>query len=200
MATVATVELGENNMDELIGNDDLTLRYIPVNRPFSYYFDMLFGTTLCSKSRLAIKQNMVHWQRGISPITKFTKIYSPNCSIIGYYIYTQDYENGLRPNTTICVFNTHVAILHGGSYYTTSTINEGHVEDIEKTYRKFHLTETHNQLKQFTETCVNDDVCAICLETLNDCVETRCKHKFHKKCMFEILTQKCKCPLCNADI
>jgi len=45
-----------------------------------------------------------------------------------------------------------------------------------------------------------DDVCSICLDTLNNCVLTLCNHKFHKVCMYSVLMNKKECPLCREKI
>ena len=47
--------------------------------------------------------------------------------------------------------------------------------------------------------CV-DDVCSVCLDTLNKCLLTSCNHKFHKTCLYNILIRKQECPLCREKI
>ena len=39
--------------------------------------------------------------------------------------------------------------------------------------------------------------CAVCLETLNDCVKTGCGHAFHAECL-RGWKHKATCPLCRA--
>lgn len=44
------------------------------------------------------------------------------------------------------------------------------------------------------------DMCGVCLSPLKSCssiVETRCKHKFHDKCLLKVKERKAECPSCR---
>ena len=46
----------------------------------------------------------------------------------------------------------------------------------------------------------NCDECSICYEEMNnDIVFTKCKHKFHKKCLSEWISYKNTCPKCRFE-
>jgi hypothetical protein len=47
----------------------------------------------------------------------------------------------------------------------------------------------------------NDDVCAICLNELDESVlSLKCKHKFHEDCVLEWRKKSQTCPLCRNDV
>lgn len=57
---------------------------------------------------------------------------------------------------------------------------------------------------KFKITQKNNDICAICFETINqinNITITNCNHKYHSSCIFKWVNQKCKnynlCPMCR---
>ncbi len=49
----------------------------------------------------------------------------------------------------------------------------------------------------------SEDNCPICLDTLQsdiDVISTKCKHKFHKKCLAVSLERSDNCPICRRTI
>ena len=54
--------------------------------------------------------------------------------------------------------------------------------------------------------CANEESCPICIDSMNNksIIYTPCKHKFHYKCFFDMLSvghlTSSKCPLCRHDL
>lgn len=65
---------------------------------------------------------------------------------------------------------------------------------IQETHSNFELTQI--QIKE-------SNCCSICLEEIEtDCIETTCKHTYHKRCllMWFVISIKMECPLCRIEL
>jgi len=71
---------------------------------------------------------------------------------------------------------------------------------ISSIFERKYLDNIFENMKNKTDSTVND--CPICLDLIEkkEIVVTECNHCFHKKCLFRSLTNKKTCPICRSTI
>jgi hypothetical protein len=68
---------------------------------------------------------------------------------------------------------------------------------------KFHANADHEHIPQsplYFKRIESNEQCPICYDTMNDAVETCCKHQFCNKCILTWYSQKKDCPVCRRNI